>query len=271
MDNYENIIESIKKSFCGLTKSKIRDNYIEIITSYSTLNNKFISVFVFKKNERFIVTDLGWFDQNYYDTPYYEESEDLIKKIKSSYLGSYDIKKTFDENSNCFYYKSTDNISHISSLVYDVSNFLLGCINAYCIQFKDEKEEKQKETFRQDVNNYLTENYSHFVKLRTPLDDVKNVKFNAIIEKSSRLNLVTYVTGSSQYYFENDLRKSIVNFDLSEKSKYNNLIKDKITIINDESNDFSIDKSYNLYELLISRTTKPPIMWSEKEKILEYI
>jgi|SRR5690606_5273989 len=271
MDNYENIIEQIKKSFCNLTKSKVRDNYIEIITNYSTLNNKFISVFIFKKNNRYIVSDLGWFDQNYYDTPFYEESEDMIKKIKSNYLNSYDIKVTFDERSNCFYYKSTDSVSHISSLVYDVSNFLLGSINAYCIQFKDVKEERHKENFRKNVNHFLEENYGTNVKLRTPLSDIKNVKFNAIIEKNSKLNLINYVTGSSQYYFENDLRRSIVNFDLSLKSKYSSSIKDKITIINDESEDFSIEKSYNIYELLVSRTTKPPVMWSEKEKIFEYI
>src|SRR5690554_5845612 len=133
MNNFENIIELVKGSFCNLTKSKARKDCVEIITSYSTLNNKFISVFIFIKGGRYIISDLGWFDQNYYDTPFYEESEDLIKRIKESFISNYEIKTTYDPNSNIYYYKSTDNFEHIPSLVYDLANFLLGAINAYCI------------------------------------------------------------------------------------------------------------------------------------------
>ena len=40
------IYEEVKKSFCGLNSFKVRGDVIEISTPFSTLNNKFVSVFI---------------------------------------------------------------------------------------------------------------------------------------------------------------------------------------------------------------------------------
>ncbi|MDR6458649.1 hypothetical protein J2786_001742 [Chryseobacterium vietnamense] len=271
MENDE-IINLIKSSFCNLTSARIRNNFIEIITGYSTINFKFISVFIHKnKNGKYIVSDYGWLDQNYYDISFSEEQEEIAERIKQSYLFSYDIKQTEDVEKNVFYYKSTNNISNIPSLVFDLSNFLVGVINAYCLRYKDEKDEREKENFRIEANNFLKQHYNQNVKLDKFLTDLKNIKFNAIIFKGSKLNLLTYVTGSTPQYFENGLRKSIVNFEISEKSIENKDITEKISIINDSCDGFVKSRSESLLELLQEKTTRHPILWSEKEKILEII
>lgn len=270
MDN-QKLIEQIKKSFCNLTSFKERDNVLEIITAFSSINNKFISVFVTLTNKKIVVTDNGWIDQNYYDTPYFEESEDLIKRIISSYSANYSIKSTLDRSGIEYYYKICTKIEEIPSAVFDLANFIVGAVNAYCIQYKDEKEERERETFRSDANAFFKVHYQDNVRLRHSLDDFKNIKFNAIVNKNSKLSLITYATGSSQYYFENDLRKSIVNFEIALKSKYNIYIKEKITIINDESDGYSPIKSSSIFQLLNEKTSREPIKWSEKEQILEYI
>lgn len=265
------VIEQIKKSFCNLTSFKERENTLEIITAFSTINNKFVSVFITITNQKIVVTDSGWIDQNYYETPYYEESEDLIRRIISSYSMNYKVKSTLDKSGIEYHYKICDKIEEIPSAVFDLANFIVGAVNSFCVQYKDEKDEKDRETFRSDANSFLKVNYSEGVKLRHFLDDFKNIKFNAIITKKSKLNLITYVTGSTPNYFENDLRKSIVNFEIALKSKYVNFIDEKITIINDFSEGFSPEKSSSIFQLLNEKTTKEPIKWSEKEKILEYI
>lgn len=270
MDN-EKVIEQIKKSFCNLTSFKERDNALEIITAFSTINNKFVSVFVTITNQKIVVTDSGWIDQNYYETPYFEESEDLIRRIISSYSLNYKVKSTLDKTGIEYYYKICNKIEEIPSAVFDLANFIVGAVNSFCIQYKDEKEEKERETFRSDANTFLKLNYNDDVKLRHYLDDYKNIKFNAIITKKSKINLITYVTGSSPSYFENDLRKSIVNFEIAFKSKYENFIDERITIFNDKSEGYSPERSSSLFQLLNEKTTKEPIMWSEKELVLEYI
>lgn len=266
------ITELIKKTFCNLVEIKSRGNNFEILTGYSTLNDKFISVFIHQLSDgKWIISDLGWLDQNYYDTPYYEESEEILNKIKNTFLINYKIKTTSDERGNIFYYKSTLNFEHISSLVYDLSNFLLGAANSYCIQFKDEKEEKERETFRKDANLFLKKNYEGNLRLKQSLDDFRNIKFNAIVYKGMNLNLISYVTGSSTTYFENDLRKSIVNFEISDRSSEKKFITNKISIINDQCEGFNLKKSDNLMNLLSEKLTAQPIFWSNREEILQII
>ncbi|TZF99075.1 hypothetical protein FW781_03880 (plasmid) [Chryseobacterium panacisoli] len=271
MENDE-IINLVKSSFCNLTSARVRNNFIEIITGYSTINFKFISVFIYKsKNGKYIVSDYGWLDQNYYEISFNEEQEEITERIKQSYLYTYDVKQTEDTEKNIFYYKSTENISNIASLVFDMANFLVGVINAYCLRYKDEKDDREKENFRTEANNFLKQHYNQNVRIDRYLKDLKNIKFNAIIFKGNKLNLLTYVTGSTPQYFESGLRKSIVNFEISEKSVENKDITEKISIINDSCDGFVKSRSESLLELLHEKSSREPILWSEKEKVLEII
>jgi len=263
--------ETIKNSFCNLTKFKQRGNVLEVITAYSTLNNKFISVFIKFEGNRIIATDAGWIDSNAYDTPNFDESEEIIKKIINNYIYNYQIKLTTDSDGNVYYYKTCNDQEQLPGLIFDIANFSVGVINSFCIQFKDPKEEKERETFRKDANDFMKLHYKQTLRLNTALDDFKNIKFNAIVSRASNLYLVTYVTGSTQYYFESDLRKSIVNFELTDKSKFSGFIREKITIINNESTGFNLNHSMPILNLLMEKTTREPILWSERDKILETI
>ncbi|MDO7170838.1 hypothetical protein [Mariniflexile sp. AS56] len=271
MEKLLDIFNAVKSDFCELTTYKVRANSVEIITPFSTLNNKFVSVFVKDLHDQIIVSDGGWIDLNYYEVSINEESEAIIDRVSSYYQQNYQIKSTADKTGTLFYYKSCKNKEDISSAVFDLSNFIVGVVNALGITYKDEKEEKEKETFRQDANSFLLTNYKGDVQLRKSLDDYTNIKFNAIISKNSAINLITYVTGSTPFYFENALSKTIVNFEISQKSKYNSLIKEKISIINDLADGYHPEKSGSILNLLAEKTSREPVKWTEKEKILDFI
>ncbi len=269
--NNQEIINLIKSAFCNLTSFKYRDNALEIITAYSTLNGKFVSVFLTFSNGKIVLTDNGWIDQNYYDTPLYEDDKDIINRVISSFKNSFSIKSTVDQLGVQYYYKTCQHLDEIPSAVFDLANFSVGVVNAFCVQFEDEKEEKERETFQKDANTFLKTTYSDKVELRKSLDDYKNIRFNAIINRGSNLYLLTYVTGSTSQYFENDLRKSIVNFEITDRSKYKDYIKEKLSIFNDGAAGFNTQKSRSIIELLKEKTTREPILWSKKEEILEII
>lgn len=269
--NNQEIIDRIKHAFCNLTSFKVRPNAVEVITAFSTVNNKFASVFITFTKGKIVVTDSGWIDQNYYDTPIYDESEFIVSRVIDSFESSFNIKSTLDKEGVKFYYKICDDIDHIPSAVFDLANFIVGVVNSFCIQYKDEKEERERDAFRMNANNFLKANYNTSVKLRIGLSDIQNIKFNAIITKNSKLYIVTYVTGSTQNYFENELRKSIVNFEILGKSKFKDSIKERITIINDKSDGYFPDKSTHTFELLREKTTRDPVKWTEKEKLLQFI
>lgn len=265
------LFEEIKANFCSLNSFKIRGEIIEIITPFSTLNDKFVSLFIKEQNGGFVVTDGGWIDKNTYENPIYDTSEDIINKVIAFNQNNYNIKTTADPDGFIFYYKICNDPSQVPSTVFDLANFVVAVINSFCIQFKDEKEEKERETFRKDANEFLRTHYSEKVKLRQSLDDFKNIRFNAILNKNSKLFLITYITGSSPYYFENDIRKTIVNFEISERSKYNEIIKERISIINNQSEGFQPEKSNAILQLLAEKTSREPIFWTEKERLLELI
>lgn len=265
------IFEQIKKDFCSLTDYKMRGETIEIVTPFSTMNNKFVSVFLKESKSGFLISDGGWIDMNFYEIAINEESEDIIERLMGYYQHGYKVESTSDKAGTIYYFKLCSNLVDIASCVYDMANFTVGVLNALGASYKDEKEEKERETFRKDANEFLRANYKDNLKLQSSLDDFKNIKFNALITRKSDLFLVTYITGSSSYYFTNDLRKTIVNFEISEKSKYNSFIKERISIINDEANGYHPLKLRSVLDLLNEKVSREPIKWTEKEKILDLI
>lgn len=267
----ENIKSLVKSSFCNLTGFKVRGNSLEVLTAFSTINNRFVSIFITITKGKIIVTDNGWIDQNYYDCIVDNVDNFYVDRIVHSFRDSYKVKVVEDTTGVQFNYKLCEHIGQIPSAVFDLANFVVGVVNAHCIKLRDETEDKEKETFRQDANTFLKGNYFENVMLRKGLDDYKNIKFSAVINKGLNLYLVSYVTGSSQYYFENDLRRSIVNFEISERSLLKHNIKERLVLINDLASGYSTNRSHSIYQLLDEKISREPIKWSEKERLLEIV
>ena len=152
--NNQLIFDSIKSSFCNLTNFKIRQNSLEIITPFSTINNKFISVFITTSNNKIIITDNGWFNQNYYETSIEKELKITENKIIVSYTNTYNIKSILDKSDIIFFYKTCEKIEQIPSAVFDLANFMVGIVNAFLIQHTEDKEEKPFNKFRNEVDNF---------------------------------------------------------------------------------------------------------------------
>lgn len=263
--------EKIKESFCGLVKFKQRDNLLEVITPFTTINDKFVSVFVVYTRGKYVITDNGWIQGNYYEAEPLEGNDDINDRVRESFSTSYDIRSTVDNNATVFYYKTCLDVDHIASAVLDLASFTVGLVNSLCINYKDEKEAKERDRFKTEANSFLKLHYGNNVKFRQPLDDLNNIKFNAIISKRSDIYLLSYVTGGTPFYFDNDVRKSIVNFEIAMKSKYQGYIKERITIINNESQGYSINPSSSILSLLNEKMTREPILWEEREKLLEIV
>ena len=265
--NNQLIFDSIKSSFCNLTNFKIRQNALEIITPFSTINNKFISVFITTSNNKIIITDNGWFNQNYYETSIEKELKITENKIIVSYTNTYNIKSILDKSDIIFFYKTCEKIEQIPSAVFDLANFMVGIVNSFLIQHTEDKEEKSFNKFRNEVDHFLTNRFSEKIQLHTGLDDYKDNKFNAIINQHSYLTLLMYVTGNTKQIFENNLRTSIVNFELTYKSKYTAYIKNRITIFDDSCTGYIPDKQNQYFEILKEKTKTAPTPWTNKQNI----
>ncbi|HWJ26026.1 MAG TPA: hypothetical protein VNS32_05755 [Flavisolibacter sp.] len=263
------IFEKIKSAFCGLVKYKERGSTLEIITPFTTLNNKFVSVFLKEQEGKYIISDGGWVLNDYYNSLIDEDAEEILSRILTEYQETFAVRsQAFPKGT--YYYKVCDNIEMIPSQSFDVANFISAIANSRGIKYRDEKEIKEKEKFRTEANDFLATHFKDSVRFRKNLDDFPHIKYNAIIQRSDRLYLFSYITGSTPYYFDNELRKSIVNFEIADRSSLRFNINEKIALINDKANGYNSERSAPIFELLNERSSIN-ITWTRKNDILEVV
>ena len=112
------------------------------------------------------------------------------------------------------------------------------------------------------------------VKFVASLDKEKfrTIRFSAIIERRSKLSLISYVTGSNLTNFANSIARTNLNFEIATSSKYNPYIENKIVLMNDGADGYVPQSLHNQINILRQHTNNEnPIKWSEKEKIKQLI
>jgi hypothetical protein len=273
MDNLKNIFQNLKETFCSLWQIKERGKTLEIITPYSTITSKFISVFITERDNSIIISDGGWVASGQYDVEVNAEDDEYFSKLFYTYESYFEIKKIY-KNGQPFYYKKADKAVVIPSFIFDIVQFIQGVVGGSVVEFEDLKEKEEKESFKRDANFYIGKIALHdTLRVNAPLsEDLKSVKFSAIItKKRSRLTLLSYVTGSNPSYFIGSIGKANLNFEIATESEFSSLIDTKIALINDTASGFQKDKLYRYLEKMERNTNTKNILWSEKNKLDEYL
>ena len=102
----EKLIEYIIKSYNSLWKIKKHGNTFEIITPIATTSNIFVSVFLTRRGDDFIVTDGGWIDSGMYECE--ANSDDIYYfKLFQYYLEDYEID-ILEHAGYHYYYKKIE-------------------------------------------------------------------------------------------------------------------------------------------------------------------
>ena len=238
---WNDIYSQVKSDFCNLIDYKIRDSTLEVITGVNTLTNHYVSVFISFQSGKYVVSDGGWIDRQFYDNFLDNEDEDNFQRIDSQYVAHFDIKRTTHKDGTVYNFKTTDNPRLISALVQDVSYYVSSIVDNQSVSFNQAKEQSQRKTFHKDVSNFLKEYYSGDLELNDSLqnynDDLSSVKFNAIIRRPSSTYLVMYVTGYTSQNFINDACQATVNFQMARKYTSQNIFK-KSAIVNTHANGY---------------------------------
>jgi hypothetical protein len=272
MNNLKDIFQHLKESFCSLWQFKERGKTLEIITPYSTITSKFISVFITERDGCLIISDGGWVASGQYDTEVNTEDE-YFSKLFHTYENYFDIKKT-DKNGLSFYYKKAEKEISIPAFLFDMVQFIQGVVGGSIVEFEDPKERAEKETFKREANSYIGNIALHdTIKVNSHLsEDLKSVRFNAIITKrKSRLTLLNYITGSSVSYFIGSIGKANLNFEIATDSEFSPLVDTKIALINDTTSGYQQDKLYKYLEKMERNSNSKNILWSERYKLDEYL
>lgn len=265
---FSDIYSDIIKSFDTLWNFKVRGNTLEIITPFASTNHKFISVFLTFRENSYIVSDGGWIESSEYDT-ILNKDDDAISRLLYHYMSSFHIIET-NGNGVTQYYKKTSDKLMVSSIVFDMSNFISSVVSVSSIEFTDAKEVEARKLFQKTANSYI----SSFVQkanidFQGYIDNEKLIKVNAIFKCSNRskLILLNYITGTNQTSFNNSIFKTDMIFGMANRSVYKDHIKKRVALVNNNAPGYIPIKSNHYLNFLIETTDSIQVNWTERERL----
>ncbi|WP_375562019.1 hypothetical protein ACE193_05575 [Bernardetia sp. OM2101] len=275
MNNHIELYNLVKKDFCNLFSFKLHESTLEIITPLVTITDKFVSVFVTERGNRLIVTDGGWISQEVYGNSISSEDIETISVIFQQYKSYYNIQETKanSDSTDIFYYVPIDikKVELLSAAVFDVANFIVGIVNSHSLSYREKKEKEQRDRFKHDTNKLLKNIYKDSFSSHQNIG-IQGVTYNGVIKYRSKLYLLEYITGSTTKYFQQDVRKATINFQLVEEVDYIfRQVESRIAIINDDSSGYQNNGFPIVLQKHLEKSTSDLIFRTENDKIFNII
>lgn len=227
----QDIFESIKETYNSLWHVKVLGNSLEIITPVVTTSDSFVSVFVTKRGDEFIVTDGGWISAGYYACDQ-EILGRAYQKLFQYYIDTYKILQTLGHG-RTFYYKKVREKVLVVNAVFEMSHFISSVVSGANIQFQADKKEQQ---FRSTVRSFLAQEFEDGTfKFAQKLAQNSSIEFTAMSNFGHNLQLLNVVTGSNTGYYRDSLGRSNMYFDYARSIADRLNINKTIAILDDTS------------------------------------
>lgn len=260
----DELFRSIVETYNSLWHIKVRGESLEIITPMVTTNENFVSVFVTKRGDDYIVTDGGWISAGYYECDVQSQGKSY-QRLFQYYLDSYNIQQTIGHGRILYYKKVRDRILVVNS-VFELSHFISSVVSGANIQFQADKKEV---TFRRSVRNYLSLEFNEGTfKFGQKLNPSSAFEFSAISNISGHLQLINVVTGSTIGYYRDSLCRSNMYFDYAKSFTEKYCINKTIAILDDTIP--SVYNSPSVREIIAfskERSDNLLLPWSSKDEL----
>ncbi|MBC7553971.1 MAG: hypothetical protein H7257_08330 [Taibaiella sp.] len=268
---FGDIYNDVVSSFGSLWSYKERGDSLEIITPFATTSSKFVSVFITKRGDEFIVSDGGLIADGGYNNTFNRDL-DCYDKAFLHYTESFQVKETYGINGVPFFYKKTSKQLSVASIILDMANYISSLVSLSGVEY--EVDRKPYDLFSKTANDYLSTLFIGRFDSRSFFDKTtQHVKPNAIISmENGSVILLNYVTGTNRFNFQNSIYKAAGIFELADKSlpTLRDKIENKITLIDDLATGYKTDMNYAIEKL----TDKPKLKrvdWSKKEELNELL
>ena len=265
----ETLFNIVRRDFDSLWRMKIRGSSLEIITPFATTNDKFVSVFVSKRDDAYIVTDGGWIYEGRYDSEL-PLLDDIYVRVFDYYKSEYGINELTPNNYSLFYYKKTTDPNMISSLVFDLASFTNGVVSASLISYQEKKELEVSKRFQSRANEYIKEIMPKDIRIRHnawAIEKYKSLRFHALIPVHNRLTLISYVTGSKDDYFRNSLALANMRFEVVEKDGLGGRIANKVLLIDDSVKSYNSTELAPIISIIASNKDRISLPWSNRDRL----
>lgn len=259
------IVDEIIRAFSSLWKIKQRGDSIEIITPVSTSNDMFVSVFLTRRGEEYVVTDGGWIDAGVYNIE--EDSNINYNSIINHFQTSYGIL-SLNARGLKYYYKKTYSQIFVPNLVFDVSSFISSIVNTSLAE-TCRSIDKHYNIFSREARKFIFDHVpkdsivpSSYLKDKFPA-----LHFGAAIRKGEGISLFNFSSGSNKSYYINSLCRSKTSFEIVSKQDNNNIIQDKILLL-DDTNRLLRNRNVGVYiELIRDQEVCNLTNWSNRDSL----
>ena len=264
----EELFNLIRESYNSLWHIKPLGESIEIITPMVTTNDAFVSVFITKRGNSFVVTDGGWISAGYYECDV-ETLGRVYNKLLQYYLDSYQILQTIGHG-RTMYYKKVQDPTLVVNAVFELSNFISAVVSGSNIQFQSDKKEVR---FRKTVKDYLVNEFDEGTfRFGHRLAAGSSIEYTAASFFSGHLQLLNIVTGSNASYYRDSLLRSYFYFENARNYADSLRINKTIALLDDSSP--SIYNSPQVAEFRnLSREIEGNILlpWSNKGQLSQLL
>ena len=264
----DKLFKSIINSYNSLWHAKVLGDSLEIVTPMVTTNECFVSVFVTKRSDYYVVTDGGWISAGYYDCDL-SLMGSAYNKLFQYYLDNYNILQTVGHG-RTMYYKKVREENMVVNCVFELSNFISAVVSGTNIQFMADKKEQR---FRQTVREYLIQEFEEGTfKYKQKLIPNSAIEYGAISNFSGHLQLLNIVTGSNIGYYRDSLCRSNFYFEAAQRYADSLRINKTIAILDDTT-----PSVYNslpvreMIELSAERTGNTLLPWREIDSLAELL
>ena len=225
----QNLFESIKETYNSLWHVKVLGDSLEIVTPMVTTSDSFVSVFVTKRGDDYVITDGGWISAGYYEQDGDNQGK-AYQKLFQYFIDNYDIHQTIGHGRTLYYKKVRDKVLVVNA-VFELSHFISAVVSGANIQFQTDKKET---AFRKSVRGFLLQEFEEGTfKFGQRLTPSSSIEFGASSNFGGKLQLLNIVTGSNPGYYRDSLCRSNMCFDYARSIADRLRINKTIAILDD--------------------------------------
>lgn len=272
------LLTALRQDFGVFWTCKRIGETLELSTPYLLPNHDLLQLYLTIRDDRIIVTD-GASVSNYLGEELDADALETESGI-TLFLNSHAVLKHQAPDGRVFYYKETNRLELISSLIFDLGNFATAVTSTIASQFSDTVETAAIHRFTTKAKTFLLDSVklipNRHIEFNKGLDDLTEVKFNAIITDTleatfrPRRWLISYVTGSNSTDFAHNCNKAIVNYTLFKNSSTDNRAI-LIPLLNNESPGYQPSKFEARLTHLKAITGRAPILWTSRDHLIQTI
>lgn len=260
----QDLFDSIRETYNSLWHVRVLGNSLEIITPMVTTSEAFVSVFVTKRGDDYVVTDGGWISEGYYKCDMDLQGK-AYQRLFQYYIDNYNILQTVGHGRTLYYKKVREKMLVVNA-VFELSHFISSVVSGANIQFQADKKEI---TFRRSVRNFLSTEFDEGIfKFSQRLSPNSSIEFGAISNLGGHLQLLNVVTGSNTGYYRDSLCRSNMYFDYARSVSDRYRINKTIAILDDTiPSVYKAPAVKEFISLSLERDGNLLLPWSDKKKL----